>query len=128
MLTCRTPPITYYFFNVCEERTATLHFCQCQYLGEATPMRLKALPVVAVFLSILMLSWGLSPRTHVSAERLLQNAPHLDGMKIYFSEANGEASRFDRSDTGISRLAGLLRQLGARLYTVDWRSRLPSDA
>jgi len=33
-----------------------------------------------------------------------------------------EASRFDRSGTGLSRLAGLVELLGADLYTLEWRN------
>jgi uncharacterized repeat protein (TIGR01451 family) len=54
--------------------------------------------------------------------------PRLDGYKIYFSEANGEPSRFDRTGAGLSRLGGLLWQLGATLETLDWRMGIPSDA
>lgn len=52
----------------------------------------------------------------------------LAGIHIYFSEASNEASPFDRSDEGISRLAGLLQELGAELYTIDWRVDVPLDA
>ncbi len=58
----------------------------------------------------------------------LTEFPRLDGYKIYFTEANGEASRFDRSGAGLSRLAGLLWQLGAEMETLDWRSGIPADA
>jgi hypothetical protein len=49
-------------------------------------------------------------------------------LNIYFTEANREASRFDRTGTGISRFAGLLSQLGANLYTLEWRTGFPLDA
>jgi hypothetical protein len=49
-------------------------------------------------------------------------------MNIYFTEAAKEASRFDRTGAGISRFAGLLRLLGANLYTLEWRTGFPTDA
>jgi uncharacterized repeat protein (TIGR01451 family) len=58
----------------------------------------------------------------------LQDSPSLVGFKIYFAEANGEASRFDRSETGLSRLGGLLWQLGAEMETLEWRTGIPGDA
>lgn len=64
----------------------------------------------------------------VQAEDFLQDAPRLDGMNIYFTEGNKEANRFDRSDAGLSRFAGLLAQLGASLFTLDWRGEFPSSA
>lgn len=63
-----------------------------------------------------------------SAQALLRQMPGLDGYKIYFTEANQEASRFDRSGAGISRYAGLLRSLGAELFTLEWRNGIPEDA
>ncbi|MDZ4764890.1 MAG: hypothetical protein SGI73_10085 [Chloroflexota bacterium] len=88
----------------------------------------------AKFIGLLVLLVGLggfafqARPSLVSAERLLQETPRLEGINIYFTEAGGEASRFDRSDSGLSRLAGLLRQLGASLYTLEWRTGFPSDA
>jgi uncharacterized repeat protein (TIGR01451 family) len=64
----------------------------------------------------------------VQADSLLQEAPRLEGYQVYFTEENGEASRFDRGETGISRLAGLLRDLGAELKTLEWRIGIPQDA
>ncbi len=61
-------------------------------------------------------------------DQIFQEFPRLDGYKIYFSENNGEASRFDRSGEGLSRLAGLLWQLGATMETLDWRTGIPEDA
>ncbi len=72
--------------------------------------------------------FSLSLHTSVQASELLQDVPRLDGMNIYFTEAAGEASRFDRSEAGLSRFAGLLSQLGANLYTLEWRTGFPTDA
>ncbi|NLE53075.1 MAG: hypothetical protein GX613_16880 [Chloroflexi bacterium] len=68
------------------------------------------------------------PTPRVQADTALQGVPRLDGYNIYFSEAFGEASRFDRSGAGVSRFAGLLQMLGANLYTLEWRTGIPSDA
>ncbi|MBZ0298012.1 MAG: hypothetical protein K8L99_35995, partial [Anaerolineae bacterium] len=62
------------------------------------------------------------------AGNLLQQLPRFDGYKIYFTEDNGEASRFDRSENGLSRLGGLLWQLGADMDTLEWRNGIPADA
>lgn len=78
-----------------------------------------------VFL-LLLLSIGMG--TQVQADALLQDVPRLDGINIYFTESAGEASRFDRGSNGISRFAGLMRQLGANLYTLEWRTTFPTDA
>lgn len=77
---------------------------------------------------VLLLIFGLSAPTTVQADPLLQDVPRLDGMNIYFTESGGEASRFDRSETGLSRFAGLLTQLGANLFTLEWRTGFPTDA
>lgn len=66
--------------------------------------------------------------SRVTAAPMLQDASSLTGKNIYFTEAGGEASRFDRSDAGLSRFGGLLSQLGASLYTLEWRTRFPTDA
>jgi hypothetical protein len=82
-----------------------------------------------LLLVLLMLAlFGITIRSAVQADELLQDAPRLDGMNIYFTEANKEASRFDRSESGLSRFAGLLAQLGASLYTLDWRGDFPTNA
>ncbi|MBK8025316.1 MAG: hypothetical protein IPK19_28990 [Chloroflexi bacterium] len=61
------------------------------------------------------------------AEVQQQNAA-LEGVNIYFTEAGAEASRFDRSENGLSRFAGLLTQQGANLFTLEWRTGFPTDA
>lgn len=91
-------------------------------------MRLKATLSFGIIVLAAMLVIALRPQAGASAEMLLQDVPRLDGISIYFSESNGEASRFDRLDGGISRFAGLLRQLGATLNNLEWRSRIPDDA
>lgn len=91
-------------------------------------MRLKMIIVISFLALLLIISIGIHPNSVAYAEALLQSATRLDGLNIYFSEANGEASRYDRTDNGISRFAGLLRQLGANLYTLDWKTRFPWDA
>ncbi len=71
---------------------------------------------------------GLPVAAHQPDPNPLAGQTRLDGYKIYFAEDNGEASRFDRSGSGISRLAGVLSQLGAQLYTLEWRNNVPVDA
>lgn len=90
-------------------------------------MRMRLLGCLALLLVFGGLAVQFRPST-VRAETLLQETPRLEGVNIYFTEAGGEASRFDRSDAGLSRFAGLLRQLGASLYTLEWRTGFPSDA
>lgn len=92
-------------------------------------MKLRILiPLCAIVVALLAVS-AMSPQTVVQAEAVLvQDMPRLDGMNIYFTESAGEASRFNRDGTGISRFAGLLRLLGANLYTLEWRTGFPTDA
>jgi hypothetical protein len=71
-------------------------------------------------LALMLLSYGA-----VAAQN---GAQELAGVHIYFSEASNEASIFDRSEEGLSRIAGLLQQLGATLFTIDWRFDIPADA
>lgn len=83
--------------------------------------------ICALLLAALVGASALPPN-RVQAGTALQGVPRLDGKNIYFSEAFGEASRFDRGPTGLSRFAGLLRLLGANLYTLEWRTGIPADA
>ena len=64
----------------------------------------------------------------VSAGNMLQTFPSLEGYTIYFTDSNGEASPFDRSQFGISRLGGLLWQLGAKIETLNMSGAIPEDA
>ncbi len=80
----------------------------------------------ATIAMLLVLSIGMG--SQVKAENMLQDIPRLDGVNIYFTEAAGEASRFDRGTAGLSRFAGLLRELGANLFTLEWRTTFPTDA
>jgi len=92
-------------------------------------MRRRAVLVLAVFLLIVAVAAiSVRPATPARADFLGQDQPRLEGHRIYFSESSGEASRFDRSDTGLSRLAGLLELLGADLFTLEWRTGIPADA
>jgi hypothetical protein len=91
-------------------------------------MRLHRFWVVGFVLIFVLLLLSMSMGSQVQAENLLQDVPRLDGVNIYFTEAAGEASRFDRGVNGLSRFAGLLRQLGANLYTLEWRTTFPTDA
>ena len=52
----------------------------------------------------------------------------LTGVHIYFSQDSSEASLFDRSSDGLSRMAGLFQQLGAEMTTLDWHFDIPADA
>lgn len=93
-------------------------------------MRWKTLSISAVstLLILLIVIMSMPPVARVQADNILQGMPRLDGFQIYFTEAAGEASRFDRTDTGLSRLAGLLELQGAELYTLEWRTGIPADA
>lgn len=91
-------------------------------------MRHKAVHLFCISFFFILVLAGFSSLTIVYADPVLQDVPRLDGYKIYFTEANGEASRFDRTEIGLSRFAGLLRELGAELATVEWRSSFPTDA
>jgi hypothetical protein len=86
------------------------------------------LSLMSLWIIALLLLAGTLPSASVQAEGLLQGVPRLEGFKIYFTEANGEPSRFDRNEGGLSRFAGLLWDLGATLETLDWRSSIPEDA
>jgi uncharacterized repeat protein (TIGR01451 family) len=91
-------------------------------------MRLKILQGVILLSALVITSIiVISPAPTLGAAAL-QDAPSLDGYKIYFTEANGEASRFDRSVDGLSRFAGLLSELGAQMETLEWRTTFPTDA
>jgi hypothetical protein len=91
-------------------------------------MRRKAFWTVGLvaLITILVVVNGL-PVAAVQTDDVLAGRARLDAYKIYFTEANTEASRFDRSGTGLSRLAGLLERLGAQLYTLEWRNPIPPD-
>jgi len=87
---------------------------------------LLALGLVMVIMLLVMMG-GVSA-SPAPAEAILAGRPRLDNYQIYFTEANTEASRFDRSDVGLSRLGGLLERLGANMYTLEWRNGIPADA
>jgi len=91
-------------------------------LRHTLAVALSALLVIA----LIVLSAPAVPRAQ--ADQLLQSAPDLTGFNVYFSESLGEASRFDRSEAGLSRLGGLLELLGANLYTLEWRTGIPESA
>lgn len=57
-----------------------------------------------------------------------ENENAFEGARIYFSEFHDERSRFERGPAGISRFGGLLRRLGAELFTLEWRKGIPRDA
>jgi hypothetical protein len=88
--------------------------------------RRSGIAVLGGIVLLLLLSSGIGSR--VQADQLLQDVPRLDGVNIYFTESGGEASRFDRSGAGLSRFAGLMRELGANLFTLEWRTTFPTDA
>lgn len=92
-------------------------------------MRQKTLQILGLLMIVMLIAIGFSiTPAAVQAENLLQEAPSLAGQKIYFTEADGEASRFNRDATGLSRFAGLLTELGAQLETLEWRTSFPTDA
>ena len=84
-----------------------------------------ALTITLSLLGAASLLWGVPAQ---AGNLLAQPLPNLQGYKIYFTESNGEASRFDRSGVGLSRLGGLLWQLGAEMETLQWIERVPEDA
>lgn len=77
---------------------------------------------------VIIISISYAPPGYAQDLPQLPDTQILEGFKIYFSEAALEASRFDRSEAGISRIAGLLQQQGATLHTLEWRTQLPQDA
>lgn len=90
---------------------------------------LSSLVCLMLAAALLLASSALDRATPgASAAPLLQDVPRLDGVRIYFSESNGAASRFDRGPGGLSRFAGLLRLLGADLHTLEWHRVIPPDA
>ncbi|MFO7323391.1 MAG: hypothetical protein DIU68_016800 [Chloroflexota bacterium] len=91
-------------------------------------MPTKLIAFIASLTLTALLAISLNSPVVTQAEALLQEVPRLDGANIYFTEAGKEASRFDRSDAGISRFAGLLRMLGANLHTLEWRTGFPANA
>lgn len=92
-------------------------------------MHRKAFVVgTTITLLIAVIVASFPPATNVQADNLLQDVPSLAEYDIYFSEAGGDASRFDRTDAGLSRFVGLLELLGAEMYTLEWRNGIPSNA
>jgi hypothetical protein len=93
-------------------------------------MNQKALFIVLASLIVVATMAAVSvPATpRAAADQFLQGVPRIDGYHIYFSESSGEAGRFDRAETGLSRFAGLLELQGAHLYTLEWRTGIPADA
>ena len=91
-------------------------------------MRPKIIFALVGILFTTLIMGSITPQATVQADELLQTLPSLNGANIYLTEANGEASRFDQLDFGLSRFAGLLRLQGASLYTLEWRTRFPQDA
>lgn len=83
---------------------------------------------LALILLLLLASQPTFSPTHVQASELLQEVGSFADKNVYFAEVNGEPSRFDRSEQGLSHYAGLLRSLGANLYTLEWRKGIPADA
>lgn len=92
-------------------------------------MRTRSLLAVSAGVLVILTLFLVNGSVPANAEAaLLAQAARLDGARIFFAESSGEASRFDRSTRGLSRFAGLLGQLGAELYTLEWRNGLPADA
>jgi len=81
---------------------------------------------IAIIVGLIVIS--VTVGSPIFAGTAAQSAHRLDGVRIYFAESNKEASPFDRGDTGLSRLGGLLQNLGAQLYSLDWRRDIPADA
>jgi hypothetical protein len=81
---------------------------------------------IAIIVGLILIS--VTAGSPIFAGTAAQSAHRLDDVHIYFAESNKEASPFDRGDTGLSRLGGLLQNLGAQLYSLDWRRDIPADA
>lgn len=88
-------------------------------------MRLKTIMLLLSLSFFVMPLFGQESTPEILA--FAQPANALEGVNIYFTEANGEASRFDQLDPGISRLGALLQWQGASLHTLEWRTRFPDD-
>jgi hypothetical protein len=69
-----------------------------------------------------------SLRAPAAATLAIQEGFDFAGARIYLADAHGEASRFDSSDSGLSRFAALLDSAGAELTTIDWREPVPAEA
>ena len=82
---------------------------------------MQAKVLLTIFIAIVIV--GLTPSTQAQ-----QGDAPLAGSVIYFAEENGEATRFDRSEQGISRYAGIVSQLGATMQTLEWNSGIPAEA
>ncbi len=91
-------------------------------------MRKGLILVLAVLMLGVFFGMTSSKPTTLEAIYLLQTMDAFSGKNIYFGESHSEASPFDRSEDGLSRYAGLMRQLGAELRTLEWRRGVPSDA
>lgn len=81
-----------------------------------------------VLITLILLGNALAPGPKAQADTFTQDVLPLSGYQIYFSEDHREASRFDRSEEGLSRLGGMLQGLGAELYTLEWRAPVPANA
>lgn len=90
--------------------------------------RLVYLSALIALAMLLAVSQAAIAPTPISADELLQELGDIRDANIYFAETNGEASRFDRTENGVSRYAGLLSSLGANLFTLEWRKGIPADA
>jgi hypothetical protein len=84
--------------------------------------------ILSLAVAALIVAQNALPAPAAPAASFLEGMPRLDGVRIYFSESEGEPSRFDRSPAGLSRFAGLIELLGADLYTLEWRTGIPADA
>jgi len=92
-------------------------------------MRRHVLLVISsLIIAVMVLATGVPTAAHVRADAVLDTLPRLEGYNVYFSEIGEEASRFNRTDAGLSRLGGLIELLGAELFTLEWRTGVPADA
>ena len=91
-------------------------------------MRRKLISILGVMLiAALLIGTGSQAVQATNSQITPHQLQQLDGYNIYFSETGGAASRFDRTGTGLSRFAGLLRRFGATLLTLEWRNSIPAD-
>ncbi|NDJ77375.1 MAG: hypothetical protein GYB65_14070 [Chloroflexi bacterium] len=92
-------------------------------------MHQKLLPILAIILIVTLLAVSHAiPAAADYPSTATESALRLQGARIYFSESSGESSRFDRSEEGLSRFAGLLQRQGAELFTLEWRNGIPANA
>lgn len=83
---------------------------------------------IAIIVFFLLISGIIIEVLPSKAQNIAEILPDLSDYTIYFSETYSEPSRFDRSETGVSRFASLLGLAGAQIKTLEWRNGIADDA